>query len=225
MLPQLHYFFLDILMKVFSWGGGNGGVPRSLVLCVCVVDRGLIFYPLSFGHCVVCSSSIKGFWLPHLYLQALLNAARIVCILSIFVHNQICTRNSFIISTKMNRTMCHMLWPLWLQPTIVYLARIWNESGSIGLLHQVLSLNNVHKNVFRGIHDRIIKTKAMTNNIVTLATNPVRSHNWGRKLDDDDNNRNISAVICDTDIRSPHFLYEILNKHTYLLTLNLPVGK
>jgi hypothetical protein len=185
----------------------------------------LIFYPLSFGHCVVCSSSIKGFWLPHLYLQALLNAARIVCILSIFVHNQICTRNSFIISTKMNRTMCHMLWPLWLQPTIVYLARIWNESGSIGLLHQVLSLNNVHKNVFRGIHDRIIKTKTMTNNIVTLATNPVRSHKWGRKLDHDDNNRNISAVICDTDIRSPHFLYEILSKHTYLLTLNLPVGK
>jgi hypothetical protein len=41
------------------WGGGKGGVPRSLVLCVCVVDRGLIFYPLSFGHCVVCSSSIK----------------------------------------------------------------------------------------------------------------------------------------------------------------------
>jgi hypothetical protein len=160
-----------------------------------------------------------------LYLQALLNAARIVFILSIFVQNQICTRNSFIISTKMNRTMCHMLWPLWLQPIIVYLARIWNESGFIGLLHQVLSLNNVHTNVFRGIHDRIIKTKAMTNNIVTLVTNPVRSHNWGRKLDDDDNNRNISIVICDTDIRSPHFLYEILSKHTYLLTSNLPVDK
>jgi hypothetical protein len=112
-----------------------------------------------------------------------------------------------------------------LQQTIVYLARIWNESGFIGLLHQVLSLNNVHTNVFRGIHDRIIKTKAMTNNIVTLVTNPVRSHNWGRKLDDDDNNRNISIVICDTDIRSPHFLYEILSKHTYLLTSNLPVDK
>ena len=44
-----------------TWRGGKGGVPRSLVLCVCVVDRGLIFYPLSFGHCVVCSASIKRF--------------------------------------------------------------------------------------------------------------------------------------------------------------------
>ena len=200
MLPQLHFFFLDMLMKVLL-GEGERGV---FLVCVCVVDRCLIFYPFSFG--VVCSSSIKGFWLPFLYLQALLNASRIVFILSIFVQNQICTRNSFTVSTKMSRTMCHMLWPLWLQQTIFYLARIWNESGSIGLLHRVLSLNNVHKHVFRGIHDRIIKTKAMTNTIVTLVTNPARSHNWGRKLDDDDNNRNISIVICDTAIRSPHFL-------------------
>ena len=180
---------------------------------------------MSFGHCVVCSASIKRFWLSHLYLRALLISARVVFMLSIFAQIQICTRNSFIISTKMNRTMCHMLWPLWLQQTIAYLAMIWNESGSIGLLHQVLSLSNVHNNVCRGIHDRIIKTKVMTNNIVTLATNPVRSHSWGRKLDDDDNNRNISIVICDTDFRSPHSLYELLSKHTYLLTLNLPVGK
>jgi hypothetical protein len=27
---------------------------------------------LSFGHCVVCSSSIYGFWLPLSYLQTLL---------------------------------------------------------------------------------------------------------------------------------------------------------
>ena len=36
-------------------------VTRSLVLCVCVVDRCLFFCPFSFGHCVVCSSSIYGF--------------------------------------------------------------------------------------------------------------------------------------------------------------------
>jgi hypothetical protein len=38
-------------------------VTRSLVLCVCFVDRCLSFCTFSFGHCVVCSSSIYGFWL------------------------------------------------------------------------------------------------------------------------------------------------------------------
>ena len=33
-------------------------VTRSLVLCVCFVDRCLSFCAFSFGHCVVCSSSI-----------------------------------------------------------------------------------------------------------------------------------------------------------------------
>jgi hypothetical protein len=39
-------------------------VIRSLVVCVCFVDRCLSFCPFSFGHCVVCSSPIYGFWLP-----------------------------------------------------------------------------------------------------------------------------------------------------------------
>ena len=39
-------------------------VTRSLVLYVCFVDRCLSFCTFSFGHCVVCSSSIYGFWLP-----------------------------------------------------------------------------------------------------------------------------------------------------------------
>jgi len=47
-------------------------VTQSLVLCVCFVDRCLPFRPFSFGHCVVCSSSIYGFWSPLLYLQTLL---------------------------------------------------------------------------------------------------------------------------------------------------------
>jgi hypothetical protein len=33
-------------------------VTRSLVLCVCFVDRCLTFCTFSFAHCVVCSSSI-----------------------------------------------------------------------------------------------------------------------------------------------------------------------
>jgi hypothetical protein len=44
-------------------------VTRSLVLFVCFVDRCLSFYTFSFGHCVVCSSSIYEFWLPLWYLQ------------------------------------------------------------------------------------------------------------------------------------------------------------
>ena len=47
-------------------------VTRSLVLCVCFVYRCLFFCPFSFGHCVVYSSMIYGFWLPLWYLQALL---------------------------------------------------------------------------------------------------------------------------------------------------------
>jgi len=37
-------------------------VTRSLVLYVCFVDRCLSFCTFSSGHCVVCSSSIFGFW-------------------------------------------------------------------------------------------------------------------------------------------------------------------
>ena len=47
-------------------------VTRSLVLCDWFVDRWLSFRSFSFGHCVVCSSSIYGFWLPLWYLQTLL---------------------------------------------------------------------------------------------------------------------------------------------------------
>jgi hypothetical protein len=46
-------------------------VTRSLVLCVCFVDRFLSLCPFSFGHCVVCPS-IYGFWLPLCYLKYLL---------------------------------------------------------------------------------------------------------------------------------------------------------
>ena len=47
-------------------------VTWYLVLCVCFVERCLTFWPFSFGHFVVCSSSIYGFWLPLWYLQTLL---------------------------------------------------------------------------------------------------------------------------------------------------------
>jgi len=47
-------------------------VTRSLVLYVCFVDPCLSFCTFSLGHCVVCSSSIYGFWLLRWYLQTLL---------------------------------------------------------------------------------------------------------------------------------------------------------
>jgi hypothetical protein len=45
---------------------------RSFVLYVCFVDFCLSFCIFSFGHCVVCPSSIYGFWLPLWYLQTLI---------------------------------------------------------------------------------------------------------------------------------------------------------
>jgi len=36
-------------------------VNQSLVLYVCLVDRRLAFCTFSFGHCVLCFSSIYGF--------------------------------------------------------------------------------------------------------------------------------------------------------------------
>jgi len=47
-------------------------VTRSLVLYVCFVDHCLSFCTFSLGHCVVCFSSIYGFWLPLWYLQIIL---------------------------------------------------------------------------------------------------------------------------------------------------------
>jgi hypothetical protein len=46
----------------------------SLVSCVCFVDLCLSFCTVSFGHCVVYSSSIYGFWLALWYLQTLLSS-------------------------------------------------------------------------------------------------------------------------------------------------------
>ena len=47
-------------------------VTRSLLIYICFVDRWLSFCTFSFGHYVVCSSSIYGFCLPLWYLQTLL---------------------------------------------------------------------------------------------------------------------------------------------------------
>ena len=46
-------------------------VTRSLVLCICFVDRCLFFF--SFGNCVVCSYSIYGFGQPFGIFKLFLN--------------------------------------------------------------------------------------------------------------------------------------------------------
>ena len=73
-------------------------VTRSLDLCVCFVDRCLSFCTFSFGHYVVCSSSIYGFWLPLWYLQTLLISVKYnvpmevdpgtSCIVKVCIHGQ-----------------------------------------------------------------------------------------------------------------------------------------
>jgi hypothetical protein len=60
-------------------------VTRSFVVCVCIVDRCLSFCPFSFGHCVVCSSSIYGLWLPLWYLQTFL--AHVMCLLQLLLYH------------------------------------------------------------------------------------------------------------------------------------------
>jgi hypothetical protein len=53
-------------------------VTRSLVVCVCFVERCLSFVLFSFGHCFVCPS-IYVFWFPLWYLQTLLVTNRCKC--------------------------------------------------------------------------------------------------------------------------------------------------
>jgi hypothetical protein len=48
-------------------------VTWYLVLCVCFVNR---CFP--FGHFVVCSSSINGFWLSFWYLQTLIEKKNVI---------------------------------------------------------------------------------------------------------------------------------------------------
>ena len=54
-------------------------VVWTLVLCACFAYRCLSFCP--FGHCVLCPSSISGFWLDLCYLQTLLELVLFYCVL------------------------------------------------------------------------------------------------------------------------------------------------
>jgi len=59
--PMRPWWALITLVIVYSTGVR---VALSLVLCVVFCRSFIVFF--SFGHCVVCPSSIYGFWLPPL---------------------------------------------------------------------------------------------------------------------------------------------------------------
>ena len=64
-MPQVEQELLTFPVHLSSpqvfWGVR---LTRYLVVCVCFVDRCLSFCIFYFGHYVVCSFSIYGFWLP-----------------------------------------------------------------------------------------------------------------------------------------------------------------
>ena len=86
-------------------------IIRSLVLCVCFVDRCLSF--CTFGHCVVCSSSIYRFWLPLWYLQTLLSAKLVTYVLT-FIQIEY-TTHFFLQKCGFNDSVCafDLLWSIY----------------------------------------------------------------------------------------------------------------
>ena len=81
-LQSENIIFNTISIKSFSWLSkirvfSGLRVTRSLVLCICFVDRCLSFCTVSFGHCVVFFFSIYGLWLPLWYLQTLFSGVRV----------------------------------------------------------------------------------------------------------------------------------------------------
>jgi len=60
----LHNLTGVIIGAETAYPSGTPEFTRSPILYLCFVDHCLSFCTFSFGHCVVCSSSIYGFWLP-----------------------------------------------------------------------------------------------------------------------------------------------------------------
>ena len=93
------WIWIQCIRNIFHqcWNCFRGvRVTWSLVLYVCFVDRCLCFCPFSFGHCVVCPSSIYGFWLPpfgiiKLFLPKLLfDATNLFISLNIIIDKKHC---------------------------------------------------------------------------------------------------------------------------------------
>jgi hypothetical protein len=63
---------INLIFRFFTASFYCTVYDRILILKNMFVDRCLSFCTFSFGHCVVCPSSIYGFWLPLWYHQILL---------------------------------------------------------------------------------------------------------------------------------------------------------
>ena len=83
-------------------------VTRSLVLCVCLVDRFFILF--SFGHCVVCSTSIYGLWLHLWYLRSLLS--KTICVILSSVCRAMFFRSLFVLLSFFFWPLCSMFFDL-----------------------------------------------------------------------------------------------------------------
>jgi len=70
--PLIHFNYSDqCFFDIFE--SRRSGKPPFTFMCNVLQIVFCPFVPFLFGHCVVCSSSIYGFWLPLWYLQTLLN--------------------------------------------------------------------------------------------------------------------------------------------------------
>ena len=72
----------ELLTLRSTWVFSEVRVTRSLVLCVCFIDRCLSFFHNSLVHCIVCSLSIYIFWLP-----VLVSSSRSSIPLALYIYN------------------------------------------------------------------------------------------------------------------------------------------
>jgi hypothetical protein len=98
-------------------------VFRGVRVTLCFVDRCLSFCTFSFGHCVVCSSSIYGFWLPLWYLQTLLTLIKYwTCSLDLIFTKRI--NNSSILIIIFHETIWIFHWRMHMLATPQYQPRL-----------------------------------------------------------------------------------------------------
>ena len=100
---HMHMEYISQLIRYSrAYGSYQDFLDRGLLLTRKLLNQGFLFVKLksslqkfygtfSFGRCVVCSSSIYGFWLPLWYLQTLLVTCHQLtkCILDVFLSQMV----------------------------------------------------------------------------------------------------------------------------------------
>ena len=80
---------------------------RSLILCVCFVDRCFSFCTFSFGHCVVCSSMYR-FWLPPFGIYKLSKDIRAKVLATFKAALPVIVSNLWYLQTKGDANICDL---------------------------------------------------------------------------------------------------------------------